>query len=64
MVEMKSEYGGMEIERIVPFSRNGHEESVRVKIVCEGLPSSEQTSQITRIADEAKEKIKKIVEEW
>lgn len=64
MAELKSEYGGMEIEKWIPFSRDGHEEHMKVSIRCDGIISPKQASKIAEIADEAKEKIKKIVEEF
>lgn len=64
MAELKSEYGGMEIEKYIPFSRDGHEECLKVSIRCDGIISPEQVGKIAEIADEAKEKVKKIVEEF
>jgi len=64
MAKLKSEYGGMEIEKNVPFDRDGHEECMKVSIRCDGVITPEQTRKIAEIADEAKEKVKKIVEEF
>lgn len=64
MAEIKSEYGMIDIDKRIPFIRDGHEECIRVSVRCDGVISPEQAQKITEIADEAKEKIKKIVEEW
>lgn len=64
MAKLKSEFGGMEIEEYIPFNRDGHEECMKVLIRCDGMVSPEQARKITEIADETKEKIKKIAEEF
>lgn len=64
MAKLKSEYGGMELEKYIPFSRDGHEECMKVSIRCDGVVSPEQARKIAEIVDETKEKIKKIVEEF
>lgn len=65
MAELKNEYGGCSIERILNFERKiGYIESIKLEMKTDAVLSPEKTKEMTAIIDKAVGEARKIVEKW
>lgn len=65
MSKFKEDNGTTTIERMVNFDTDKHKyQQIRVTAYCEGTATPDEVKKIAEVIENARAKIKKIVEEW